>query len=507
LLKNIKEHLEARFVVAADRADLYAYFFELGLRLLKSGGRLGFISSSTFFRTRSGAPLRTHLAQHAHIESVVDFGDLQVFEGVTTYPAIVILRKNGTAEPGTLRYLNARGLPDDLSRVFKEQAFTMPRSRLGSATWRFESDLLDTIRSKMAAGRNTLEESYGSPLYGIKTGLNAAFVVTRAQRDAMIARDPRSAAIIKPFLIGENLKRWHIESDDLWLIYTPKNHIDIEDYPAVRDHLMPWRERLENRATKQNWWELQQAQAAYADHFFQQKVVFERFQSRPTFAFDGEGRLPNNALWCVQNAGMSVLALLNSRLFEFFIRSVTTPLAGGYYQIQAHQINQMPIPVFGNDESHLSGLAKSASELSGQLAALRHAGRNRLSDLSPSIRSIEAFLDWPSLTFGELQALLKRRCKYVIAVTERDEWETWFTDRKAEAIKLASDISAAEAEINQRIYRLFDLTPTEISAIEDALAIASPALNLAGYEAISAVEGLELSDEARRRLTDEHAAA
>lgn len=93
LLKPIKPYLQRRFAVASDRADLYAYFFELGVRILKPGGRLGYISSSTFFRTGSGAALRRYLSEAARLEGVVDFGDLQVFEGVTTYPAILTLRK------------------------------------------------------------------------------------------------------------------------------------------------------------------------------------------------------------------------------------------------------------------------------------------------------------------------------------------------------------------------------------------------------------------------------
>jgi hypothetical protein len=80
-LKPVKPWLEKAYVVAADRADLYAYFFERGVTLLKDGGRLGYISSSTFFRTGSGEKLRRFLSDGLGIEAVVDFGDLQIFEG------------------------------------------------------------------------------------------------------------------------------------------------------------------------------------------------------------------------------------------------------------------------------------------------------------------------------------------------------------------------------------------------------------------------------------------
>ncbi|MFZ0571797.1 MAG: DNA methyltransferase, partial [Rhodomicrobium sp.] len=78
-LKAFKPYLEKAYTVAADRTDLYAYFFEKGVRLLKDGGRLGYISSSTFFRTGSGENLRTFLSDGVGVESVVDFGDLQLF--------------------------------------------------------------------------------------------------------------------------------------------------------------------------------------------------------------------------------------------------------------------------------------------------------------------------------------------------------------------------------------------------------------------------------------------
>ncbi|MEA3292480.1 MAG: N-6 DNA methylase, partial [Pseudomonadota bacterium] len=93
LLKPIKPWLQRHFAVVSDRADLYAYFYEVGIRLLRPGGRLGFISSSTFFKTGSGAPLRRFLGEQANLLAAVDFGDLQVFEGVTTYPAILVLEK------------------------------------------------------------------------------------------------------------------------------------------------------------------------------------------------------------------------------------------------------------------------------------------------------------------------------------------------------------------------------------------------------------------------------
>ncbi len=271
-IKAIKPYLQKHYAVTADRADLYAYFYERGVGLLKDGGRLGFISSSTFFRTGSGEALRKFLSERTSIEAVVDFGDAQLFEGVTTYPAIITLRSGGDAS-GDLAYLVVKGdAPADLGRAFAEAARPMPRARLSAATWRVEDDALAKLRDKIARGR--LGEVYGAPMRGIVTGLNDAFIIDTPTRDRLVRDDPKSAELLKPFLRGENVKRWRVEPEGLWLINTPKGKVDIDAYPAIRDWLLPFKPKLEKRATKQGWFELQQAQLAYQPKLGEAKIVW-----------------------------------------------------------------------------------------------------------------------------------------------------------------------------------------------------------------------------------------
>jgi type I restriction-modification system DNA methylase subunit len=507
LLKPIKPHLEARFSVATDRADLYAYFFELGVRMLKPGGRLGFISSSTFFRTGSGKLLRAFLAEHTDVETIIDFGDLQVFEGVTTYPAIIALKKReGGPQDGEMSYLTVRTLPEDLAKTFEQDAKRMPRSRLSSGTWRFESDLLDEIRGKIASIGATLTDVFGPPLYGIKTGLNDAFILTGEERDAIMARAEKSGDpspdLLKPFLIGENLKRWHVESDDLWLIYTPKNQVDIDDYPAIREYLLPYRERLEKRATKQNWWELQQAQAAYEPSFLGSKVIYPHFNDQPNFSFDTAEFYSNDKSYIIPTTSPALAGFLNSRVAWFQLCGLAPAVRGGFREARVQFVGALAVPTFEQLEEELRAPSQKAMDAGELLEALRVATLHRLSDIDSRIRNLRSLHDWSGMTFAELQATLLKRLKVAIPVSQRDEWERWFGERQSEAARLAAAISDAESEINQLVYKIFGLTPTEVDAVEDAIAIASPALTLNAYEAISAVEGLELTESARQRLVE-----
>jgi type I restriction-modification system DNA methylase subunit len=463
LIKPFKPYLERRYEVVADRADLYAYFFELGVRVLKPGGRLGYISSSTFFRTGSGEALRRYLSSHVELEAVVDFGDLQIFEGVTTYPAIVALRRtNGHASETDLRYLKVDTLPDDLSKSFALESQPMPRARLATTTWRFESDRLDKIRKKMVAGRKTLGELFGQPLYGIKTGLNDAFIVCRQTYDALIAKDAKSSDLLKPFLVGENLKRWRVESDDKFLIYTPKNRVDIEEYPAIRDHLAGFRSALEKRATKQNWWELQQAQAAYEPSFNVPKVIYPHFNDKPNFSFDSRKFYSNDKSYIIPTAQNGLCAFLNSKPLWFFLAGLAPAVRGGFRELRVQYVSQLPVDLgkepFGSLETKV---ADAASKRFDAVAAVVH----RLGDLGALSN---ALWDWADGDFSSLRARMAKRSKIDIPVSERDEWERYFNTQRAVVQKLSSVIYEVESEINQRIYRLFGFDPDEVALIEQA---------------------------------------
>ncbi len=217
-IKPFKPYLEKHYAVASDRADLYAYFYEKGFELLRLGGRLGYISSSTFLRTGSGEPLRHYLRTWAEIETVVDFGDLQIFEGVTTYPAILTMkrRESGKTHPdgaaGELRFLNLKAeVPKDLACAFRAGAQSMPRARLGGGSWQFEDDRLAALRAKIKARRKTLGEVYGPPMAGIKTGRNEAFVISKHTRDRLVHSDGNAAKLLKPFAMGTSVYKWHLE--------------------------------------------------------------------------------------------------------------------------------------------------------------------------------------------------------------------------------------------------------------------------------------------------------
>ncbi|MCR9072557.1 MAG: BREX-1 system adenine-specific DNA-methyltransferase PglX [Alphaproteobacteria bacterium] len=475
-LKALKPYLEKRYEVVSDRADLYCYFYERGLRLLKPGGRLGYISSNTFFKTGSGRPLRRYLLREATIEGVVDFGDLQVFEGVTTYPAILVLCRGQAKKDHHLNFWKVETLPEaNFLATWETVRASYPQSALGDGSWELESPALRELREKIRRGGRILKEVYGAPLRGVVTGLNEAFVIDTETKDRLCAADPKSADLLKPFLEGKDLKRWRSEPRGLWLIYIPKNRVRIDDYPAIRDWLLPFKDRLEKRATKQEWFELQQAQEAYAQHFGSEKISYPHFNSDRNFSFDTTGAFSNDKSYMVPSSDTSLLALLNSRVFWFLLSSMSPPVRGGYHELRVQYVETMPVPKLSESKrSDLSKASVAAIEAARYRLDLQRALVRRLPDLCPSDREPKLTTKlrewWRLPDFASFRTEVKKAFKADIPLSERSAWEDWIQRDRAEISRLSAEIRQAEAEIDRIVYGLFDLSEEEIQLLERACA-------------------------------------
>ena len=74
--------------------DLYLLFFDMGLRLLKSRGKMAFITPSSWMTSDSGKAFREHLRRNHRISALFDFGRHQVFQNATTYTTIAAIEKD-----------------------------------------------------------------------------------------------------------------------------------------------------------------------------------------------------------------------------------------------------------------------------------------------------------------------------------------------------------------------------------------------------------------------------
>jgi hypothetical protein len=276
-------------------------------------------------RANYGLPLRAWLKEQC-IEEIIDFGDLQIFQGATTYPCIIRITKSkphtsfDVTQVKTLDFQN-------LSDYVKENHYSVNQSALDDNGWSLADENTQTLLEKInSKGVSLSEYVSGKIYYGIKTGLNEAFVIDKATRERLIAEDPRSAELIKPFLAGRDIKRYRMPVIDKYLIFiangwTREKSDGSHDawgwlknnYPAITDYLSHFAEAAQKRYDKgEYWWELRACD--YYDEFEKPKIMYLVFQVKPAFTFDEAGTYANNAVWITPKADKTLWASLTQNL-------------------------------------------------------------------------------------------------------------------------------------------------------------------------------------------------
>ncbi|ALG68829.1 Eco57I restriction-modification methylase domain-containing protein [Beggiatoa leptomitoformis] len=466
LLSDVKPYLQEKYKVYHGVVDLYAYFFELGFKLLKPQGMLGFISSATFFKTSSGKPLREFLQKTATLCKVVDFGDLQVFEGVTTYPAILVFKyAPATADSQVKTLVLKDKLPENLNDTFMETHGVMAHAQLSAENWQIEDVRLNQLRAKLTQGYPTLKTVYGSPLYGIKTGLNEAFVIDRATRDALIKRDAKSTELLKPFLEGKDLKKWHAQPRDLWLIFTRRG-TDIEKYPAIKAHLEQNLKKLLARSSSGHHWHEISSVIAYYEKFDIPKIIWADISKSNQMSFDKNGFHLADTCFFLPVGDMFILGLLNSSVEEYIFTALSTIARGGFYRYKTQYVETLPIPpATDSQKSHIGQLAEQCQQLAEQRYKLETKLHRRFADLG--VQKVNQKLEqWWLLDFQAFQAELKKSYKTEISLKQRDDWESYLDDAREQHTAFNKQIKQLETEINIAVYALFNLTEEEIRLIE-----------------------------------------
>ena len=376
LIKSIAPHLKESYRSAAGRADAFIYFIEQGVDLLRptrraapaggtSGGVLAYISSSTFAKTGSGEALRALLGTETTLRRFVDFGDLQVFKGVTTYPAVLVLRKETPPKDAAVRGTVISSLePDMLEAQLHAPGVIVCQRDLGTDGWRFEDRRLASLRQKIRDAGVPLKEYCGSPLYGIKTGLNKAFVIDTPTRNALVAQDKRSTEVLKRYIEAREIKRWHISWKGLWLIYV-SHGLDMSRYPAVLEHLRMYKKHLEGRATSHlhPWYELQQPQERYANLMRMGKLVYPDITARPRFVYDSSGFFVGMTVFFLATEERALQAQLASNVLWWYYAKLSPAIRGGFHRLKTQWMETLPIATPSSaDRKKLSALAEALSE-------------------------------------------------------------------------------------------------------------------------------------------------
>ena len=119
-----------------------------------------------------------------------------------------------------------------------------------------------------------------------------------------------------------------------------------KNYPAIHQHLNSYRERLIAREDRGKfYWELRSC--TYYAGFAEPKIIYPQTAKSLYACYDTAETFGVNSIYFIPTSDLSLLAILNSRLFDWYARhkfqSINDPWAGGRLQFLAQYIRYVPI--------------------------------------------------------------------------------------------------------------------------------------------------------------------
>lgn len=360
------------FETFARTGDIYSLFYERGVQLLKENGILSYITSNKWMRAKYGEKTRKFFAEKTKPLLIVDFGSVEVFTSATVDNNILILEKSRSDESKLFAARTEIGfdISQNIQNYIRENGYFL--STVNQNSWIIgEKDEFD-IKGKVEGQGIPLEhDSWKIRInYGIKTGLNEAFIIGADTRRSIKEKaernsDDRSLDLLKPLLRGKDIKAWFPEYSNLFLIATfPTLNLNIERYPAVRDYLLGiGKHRLEQsgnpgsrKKTGNRWFETQD-QISYWRDFEKPKIVYPNMTKYLPFIYDEAGFYTNDKAFIITGESLKYLTcFFNSKLFKYCFSNNFPNLGEDRRELRKVFFEKIPVKQISADQEKVFNL-------------------------------------------------------------------------------------------------------------------------------------------------------
>ena len=312
---DMKEYIRSRYRTVHQQFDILIPFIELGLSLLRSGGRLGFVISNKILAADYGRILRSTIINNYVIEQMIDLSSLNMFEDAATYPHIIILRKPripGEVQQNKVFVPIPPSAPEELTKEnlspnFVPQHYyaTLPNAILAPA---LTEEKFSIIRKLL---HNTIPLGQACSIKcGIaKTGFTKQLLSIADFKNLGKRRQQKTL----PFLNAGDVQRYSLRRKK-FLSYTP------------------------NLTSPDQWRD-----------FEEPKLVIAGMAKHLRVALDQSGHALGRVYYITQTRTpydpYFMLGLLNSRLINayFSLLFVATHLRSGYIRYNATYLEQIPL--------------------------------------------------------------------------------------------------------------------------------------------------------------------
>jgi len=340
-VKEMSSFFQRNFKSFSGKSDIYVFFYEKGIDILKKNGILNFITSGKFFEASYGKPLIDFLIQETEIKSVLNFNDLPVFDGVTAYPLIFFAIKNCKDEYPFL-YYDLKELPKYSlqEKLENTSPLRMTKTLFTQNDYKFVDNQVSEIINKSRINSILLQEFCGLPVVGVKTGYNEGFIT-----------ELNSNKYIKPYIFGRDIKKYQPITPNNKIIFPYNDDFTIaqlETEKEIYSSLTLHKERLSQRAIivdglkngTKCWYEYQQVNKTlnYNDEY----IIYPNVSFGNNFTLC-TGSVIDMTAFLIKSNSRYLLAILNSKLIAFLMNIWSIGRRGGYLEYKVQYIEKIPI--------------------------------------------------------------------------------------------------------------------------------------------------------------------
>lgn len=463
LIKQYSQYFLKNYKSYSGKADLFIYFYEKTLSLVKKSGLVSFISSGKFFEASYGKPLINFLVNNAKFVEIIDFKDLNIFEGISAYPLILTLQ-NEFSSDYNFRYKDATEIKvKSLNEIVQNIEF----EHIGIGDFidndfKFLDGSISKLINKLEENSLKLESLDLLPLVGVKTGFNNGFVIENSK-------------FSKDYIFGREIKRYSSLTSEskLFFPYIFENgKYELIDANTSDLNLLLDRQQLENRAIikegivngSKKWFEYQQVNKKL--DFENEFIVYPNVSLGSNFTLS-RGNIIDMTGFIIPTNSKYLLTILNSKVLYFLMELYAISRRGGYLEYKTQYISKLPIKQISEIEQ------KPFIEKANQMLSLNKT----LEDISTkfertcerkfeNLNLTKKLQDWYNLSYADfIKELSKQKIK--LSLSEEAEWADYFDQEKSKALEIQSKISSTDKEIDQMVYELYGLSEEEIRIVEN----------------------------------------
>jgi type II restriction/modification system DNA methylase subunit YeeA len=345
-----KQYEKLNYQTYTSMGDLYALFYEKGNDILKQEGLLCFITGSAWMRANYGKQLRDYLKNKTKIIDLIDFSDCEIFDSATVLTNILLFKKsNEEIQSKGIRFTRKdQNRLIDLESIYKIESIEV--NEFPESSWIISEKHTFQIKNKIEIQGIKLKDWDIKINRGILTGLNDAFIIDSKTKDEIVSKDPKSEEIIKPLLRGRDIKKYHYDNPNLWLINTHNGikekgikPINIEDYPSVKEYLENFKEKLFKRTDKGDTiYNLRNC--AYLEDFEKSKIIYSELTKFLYFSFDNEKKYIDKTAFILTGDSIEYLVcFLNSNLFKYCFAHNFSEIQGNTRVLSKVIFEELPV--------------------------------------------------------------------------------------------------------------------------------------------------------------------